>query len=93
MNNRGEAEFLSDVALVVDGFHFTGHKAEDLVCQLHCNPHAYPVLRRPDGTWLFNTSAAEQVNSWFGRFNSKVKEMNVVRSGILLDSLGLVRAD
>lgn len=78
--SRNESEFLSRLALVVDVFHFPGHSKDDDNCQLHCSPHQYPVLKRADGSWLFNTSAAEQVNSWFGRFQSKVKEMNVIKS-------------
>lgn len=74
-----DSSILQRVAFVVDAFHFSGHKASHEDCQENCNPHSYPVLKRQDGSWLFNSSAAEQANAWFGKFQSKVKEMNVVR--------------
>lgn len=79
VRNREEQSLLSRVAFVVDAFHFSGRSLDDTDCQTNCNPNSYPVLKRSDGTWLFNTSAAEQVNSWFGRFQNKVKEMNVAK--------------
>lgn len=72
-------DFLDRVAIVVDAFHFPGHKADDNDCQENCDPNLFPVLKTAEGGWLFNSSAAEQVNVWFGRFQSKVKEMNVIR--------------
>lgn len=72
-------DFLNRVAIVVDAFHFAGHKADDDECQHNCDPKTFPVLKTPDKRWLFNSSAAEQVNSWFGKFQPKVKEMNVIR--------------
>lgn len=78
MKNR-QSPILGKVAVVVDAFHFSGHSVNDEECQRTCNPSMYPVLKRQDGSWLFNTSAAEQVNAWFGKLQPKVKEMNVVR--------------
>lgn len=70
---------LERMALVVDPFHFSGHLESDVLCQTYCNPKKYPVLKDEKGSWIFNSSVAEQVNVWYGRFQSKVKEMNVVR--------------
>lgn len=70
---------LTRMAIVVDAFHYGGHKDSHEDCKVYCSPYSYPVLKKPDGAWLFNSSAAEQVNSWFGKFQNKVKEMNVVR--------------
>lgn len=72
-------KLLERMAIVVDAFHFSGHKISHEDCQRNCSPHEYPVLKKEDGSWLFNSSAAEQVNSWFGKFQGRVKEMNVVR--------------
>lgn len=71
---------LKRMALVVDSFHFSTHKHSNVECQQFCNPSSYPVLRSHDGAWLFNSSAAEQANVWFGKFQTRVREMNVVRS-------------
>lgn len=77
---------LDRMAIVVDAFHFSGHKTSHETCQANCSPYKYPVLKKTDGTWLFNSSAAEQVNSWYGKFQSKVKEMNVVRYELFVSS-------
>lgn len=80
VRSSGDISLLSRVALVVDPFHFSGHSASDTECQKFCNPSVFPILRTAEGGWLFNSSAAEQANAWFGKFQSKVKEMNVIRS-------------
>lgn len=67
------------MGIVVDAFHFSGHKTTHKDCQDNCNPNQFPVLKDGEGKWLFNSSAAEQVNAWFGKFQSKVKEMNHIR--------------
>lgn len=72
-------ELLTHTALVVDPFHFSGHLEFHEECQTYCSPHKYPILKDSEGAWVFNSSVAEQVNSWFGKFQPKVKEMNVVR--------------
>lgn len=77
--NRQFYDFLNRVAIVVDAFHFSGHSADDDDCRLNCDPKVFPVLKTLDGGWLFNSSAAEQVNVWFGKFQTKVREMNVIR--------------
>lgn len=74
-----DRSILDRMAIVVDAFHFGGHKESDGDCKMHCDPSKFPVLKKADGSWLFNSSAAEQANMWFGRFQSKVKEMNVIR--------------
>ena len=66
------------MAVVVDVFHFAGHKQTHKDCQEFCNPNIYPLLRLSDGKWLFNSSLAEQINVWFGKLQPKVKEMNVM---------------
>lgn len=80
LTNRQEFSLLKRMGIIVDSFHFAGHKKTHTECQENCNPKAFPLLTLPDGGWLFNTSAAEQINSWFGKFQPKVKEMNVIRS-------------
>lgn len=78
------------MAIVVDAFHFPTHKVTDVECNTHCNPNSFPILRKADGSWLFNSSAAEQVNSWFGKFQPKVKEMNVIRYMLFRPSLPMI---
>lgn len=81
----------SDVALTVDTFHFrTKHKETDSFCQKNCNPADYPELMDGD-SWYFNSSAAEQTNSWFGCYNSIVREMKSTKYDYFLDEVILRR--
>lgn len=89
---------LNKVGLVVDVFHFsTKHKSTDLQCQLYCNPANYPelmVLERQnpkDSPWYFNSSAAEQVNSWLVGFDSILREMTPENYNFLLDEVIAIR--
>ncbi|KAG8961976.1 hypothetical protein FRC05_005642, partial [Tulasnella sp. 425] len=84
--------FLNKVGLVVDVFHFTRkHKETDINCQTYCNPANYPELVGSNGTWVFNSSAAEQVNAWFGGFQAVVREMSPERYGFYLDQMIAIR--
>lgn len=77
---------LSHIGMPVDVFHaLTKHKDSDTFCQENCNPAGFPELSKPDGSWIFNSSAAEQTNVWIGRFTPIVKEMNSVRYCFFLD--------
>ncbi|KAJ7143236.1 hypothetical protein C8R46DRAFT_920031, partial [Mycena filopes] len=72
--------YFDRVGLPVDVWHFKcKHKEGDLFCQTHCNPTRFQELVREDGTWVFNSLAAEQSNAWFGKFQNDVQEMPVLR--------------
>ncbi|KAL0061742.1 hypothetical protein AAF712_011415 [Marasmius tenuissimus] len=76
-------DFFAHIKLAVDVFHFKcKHKESDQYCQLHCNPYAFPELmyrnEKGDEKWYFNTSVAEQTNTWFGRYQSMCREMGGV---------------
>jgi hypothetical protein len=51
----------------------------DIFCQINCNPARFKELIGPDGKWVFNSSAAEQANVWFGKFQNVVQDMPVIR--------------
>ena len=92
MVRNSDNYFTSRSALVVDVFHFKSkHKATDTACQEFCNPAGYPELRNPDNTWVFNSSAAEQANSWFGLFHSIVREMTADKYNFFLDEVIQIR--
>ncbi|EJD51091.1 hypothetical protein AURDEDRAFT_57396, partial [Auricularia subglabra TFB-10046 SS5] len=81
-------KFFRDIALAVDVFHFrTKHTEEDLVCQTHCNPANFPDLRNSDGTWTFNSSAAEQANRWIKKYKGIVREMDATCFAFFLDEM------
>lgn len=80
--------YFDGCALPVDVFHFKSkHKESDIDCGANCNPYIWPELRTEDGKWRFNSSAAEQANAWFGRYQAIVREMSVDRYNFFLDEM------
>ena len=72
----------------VDVFHFKSkHKETDEFCQKHCNPARWTELADADGKWIFNSSAAEQVNAWIGGYLAMVREMLAHRYDFFLDEM------
>ena len=66
--------------MTVDVFHFKcKHSEADVFCQIHCNPVRFRELINAEGKWVFNSSAAEQANVWFGKFQSVVQDMPVIK--------------
>ncbi|EPQ54160.1 hypothetical protein GLOTRDRAFT_44279 [Gloeophyllum trabeum ATCC 11539] len=75
-------------AMPVDVFHFKSkHRESDIACNAYCNPYIWEDLRTEEGTWRFNSSAAEQANAWFGGYQSMVREMDVDRYNFFLDEM------
>ncbi|KAJ7221442.1 hypothetical protein GGX14DRAFT_353507, partial [Mycena pura] len=73
--------YFDRVGLPVDVWHFKcKHKEGDLFCQAHCNPARFRELIGENDTWVFNSSAAEQSNAWFGKFQNVVQEMPSISS-------------
>lgn len=85
---KGRDAFFDNVGLSVDVFHFDcKHSVSDAYCQAHCDPRAFPELRRTDNSWYFNSSAAEQVNSWIGHYNPICREMVREKYEFFLDEM------
>lgn len=83
-----DKHYFDGCALAVDVFHFNcKHKESDEACNRDCNPYKWPELRTKDGDWRFNSSAAEQANTWFGGFQAIVREMQVDRYEFFLDEM------
>ncbi|KAF8990321.1 hypothetical protein BDQ17DRAFT_1393155 [Cyathus striatus] len=78
--------WLLNSRFVVDGYHYTNHKADDDLCCTFCNPApsdgSAPNLVIIEHDWngqpyykrAFNTQACEQLNSWLGGFESILNE-------------------
>ncbi|KAJ7238239.1 hypothetical protein C8J57DRAFT_1087014, partial [Mycena rebaudengoi] len=80
--------YFDNVGLPVDVFHFKcKHTERDIFCQLNCNPALFKELIGTDGKWIFNSSAAEQANVWFGKFQNIVQEMPAIRFNFFLDEM------
>lgn len=72
--------YFDRVGLPVDVWHFKcKHKEQDVFCQIHCNPARFRELIGEKDAWIFNSSAAEQSNTWFGKFQNTVQEMPILR--------------
>ncbi|KAF8196056.1 hypothetical protein BJ912DRAFT_125465 [Pholiota molesta] len=81
-------EYFKDVILPVDVFHFKSkHSVKDDFCQRHCNPAKWTELADKDGKWVFNSSAAEQVNAWLGGYLAIVRDMLPHRYDFFLDEM------
>ncbi|RDX42272.1 hypothetical protein OH76DRAFT_1363125 [Lentinus brumalis] len=79
---------LERTAFPVDVFHATTkHTDSDEFCVNNCNPALFPELYNDLMEWIFNSSAAEQVNVWFGKFIAVVREMNEVHYNFFLDEM------
>jgi hypothetical protein len=79
LRNCGD-HYFDNVGLPVDVFHFKcKHTERDIFCQINCNPARFRELIGPDSKWIFNSSAAEQANVWFGKFQNVVQDMPVIR--------------
>lgn len=80
--------YFANIGLSVNVFHFTcKHTINDIFCQTHCNPHAFPELLNPEGGWYFNSSIAEQTNVWLGGYHSICREMKVDKYRFFLDEM------
>ncbi|KAJ7105049.1 hypothetical protein C8R43DRAFT_906802 [Mycena crocata] len=80
--------YFNNVGLPVDVFHFKcKHTIRDGFCQVNCNPARFLELIGENGKWVFNSSAAEQANVWFGKFQNCVREMPVLRFNFFLDEM------
>ena len=72
--------YFDNVGMPVDIFHAkTKHTESDIICQKYCNAAQFRELIGPDDNWIFNSSVAEQVNNWFGKFHNIVREMSVIK--------------
>ena len=87
--------WFNNVGMCVDVWHFLNkHKVTHEYCQRHCNPAMYPELMDDDGKWFFNTSVAEQTNTWLGGYSSIVREMLPDKYEFFLDEMiGLRNAE
>jgi hypothetical protein len=81
MLDKARDTYFNEVALPVDVFHFKSkHKESDGYCGRNCNLALWKELMDEEtGQWIFNSSAAEQVNLWFGQFNAITRLMRQER--------------
>ncbi|EGG01519.1 uncharacterized protein MELLADRAFT_72949 [Melampsora larici-populina 98AG31] len=86
-SNPIDADKFKNTMLPVDTFHIKSHKESHTTCRLNNDPHLFPELKKPDGAWRFNASAAEITKAWFGRFDAMCRNMGHVRYNFFLDEM------
>ncbi|KAJ7148041.1 hypothetical protein C8R43DRAFT_889261 [Mycena crocata] len=74
--------------LIVDAWHYIGHRATDILCRIWCNPAptdgSQPDLisvsiddnGRTHTTRAFNTETAEQLNAWLNGYEAQLRQMS-----------------
>jgi hypothetical protein len=80
---------LDNTDMVVDGFHFTGHKGK--FCAKFCNPYSNPVIRNAQAGNALNLSIAEQQFKRIAKHRHHMNSMNKWRFRFML--LELCRLD
>ncbi|KAF9006230.1 hypothetical protein BDZ89DRAFT_966122 [Hymenopellis radicata] len=87
----GDSYLTAKTAILYDLFHGAFcHKEADVFCNAYCNPANFPELLDEQGRIVFNTSACEQANVWFGGFGTMVREMTLAHFLFFLDEMILV---
>lgn len=100
-----DSPWLATTKFIVDAWHYTGHRATDLLCRLWCNPAptdgSQPDLIRAERdnngtvhlTRTFNTETAEQLNSWFTSYEAQLRQMTDVSFDFFMHVLMLLFAE
>ncbi|EGG07045.1 uncharacterized protein MELLADRAFT_71752 [Melampsora larici-populina 98AG31] len=70
----------------VDPFHHRSHKESDTFCQMYTDPKKFPDLQE-SGSWIFNASAGELSNIWYGGFASMCRNMQATRYEFFLEEM------
>ncbi|KAH9807938.1 hypothetical protein DFH28DRAFT_1137485 [Melampsora americana] len=77
----------------VDPFHMRTHSEKDTQCRKYNDPKRWPFLKKTDGSWRFNGSAAEITNAWYGGFPSICRGMHEINYRFFLEEMIRVRND
>ena len=105
VTDDADSPWLTSTKFIVDAWHYTGHRAADLLCRLWCNPAptdgSQPDLIRvnmdDDGTQhlsrAFNTETAEQLNSWLTGYEAQLRQMTDVSYDFFVHVLMLLFAE
>jgi hypothetical protein len=102
VTQQPDSDWLRTTKFIVDVWHYIGHRATDVLCQVWCNPAptngSQPdlVLTEVDDdgqthtTRAFNTEMAEQLNSWLDGFEAQLNQMTDVNFDFFIHSLFLL---
>lgn len=74
---QGHTRLTKRTRYILDVFHGAKcHAESDEFCNVHCNPALCKEIFDEIGRCVFNSSACEEFNGWYGAFQSIVREMS-----------------
>ena len=79
-NDTELTEFFTSLRVLVDRFHYPGHKSSDEFCSSNCNPND---MMKTLGIKHVNSVACEQAFSWINKY-TQLKSMNEARFRMFL---------
>lgn len=85
-NGDKSAVPFENTVIPVDPFHHRSHKESDEFCQMYTDPKKFPDLQE-NGSWIFNASAGELSNIWYGGFASMCRNMEATRYEFFLEEM------
>ncbi|KAI0785378.1 hypothetical protein BC629DRAFT_1735458 [Irpex lacteus] len=100
-----ESPWLTETRLIVDAWHYVGHRATDALCRQYCNPApadgSQPDLVRVEKdrngnshlTRAFNTETAEQLNAWLTGYEAQLRQMTDTSYDFFIHILMMVFAE
>lgn len=74
----------------VDPFHHRSHAETDQFCKMFTDPKLFPDIQE-NGQWIFNASAAELTNIWYGGFASMCRNMSSLVYNFFLEEMVYLR--
>lgn len=73
-------DYFRKVGFPVDLFHaMVKHSEGHEFCNKNCNPTKFVDMFDEKNQCVFNSSACEQINAWFGGFGTMCREMVIER--------------
>lgn len=91
-NGDTDPKPFKNTIIPVDPFHHHSHKQSDQFCQKYTDPKVFPDWQE-GGSWIFNTSAGELSNIWYGGFASMCRNMQATRYEFFLEEMVEERND
>ncbi|EGG09598.1 uncharacterized protein MELLADRAFT_95868 [Melampsora larici-populina 98AG31] len=82
----GDSIRFQGTVIPVDPFHHCSHAESNEFCKMFTDPKLFPDIQE-DGRWVFNASAAELTNIWYGGFARMCRNMHSLRYNFFLEQM------
>lgn len=87
---HSDSSRFAGTVIPVDPFHHRSHAESDQFCKLFTDPKLFPDIQDA-GKWIFNASAAELTNIWYGGFASMCRNMHSLAYNFFLEEMVYLR--